>query len=74
MIAPAQVPALLRLLADEHEHASDGTRRALAGLLDDLGLELKRQGLAAAASYAFGRADGLRRVSRSRRERAPIFN
>lgn len=74
MIGPAQLPALVRLIADKHEHASDGTRRALACLLDDLGLELKRRGLPAAASYAWGRADGLRRLSRSRRERPRVVN
>lgn len=74
MISPRHVPAIVDLLVSPHEHGSAGTRQVLAGLLDSLGLELKHRGLGAAASYCWGRADGLRRRSRSRRERPRMVN
>ena len=62
------------LLVGEHEHASTGTRAVVASFLDLWGLDLKSQGLVELASYAWGRADGLRRPSRSRQERQGVVH
>ncbi|HEY3802237.1 MAG TPA: hypothetical protein VGL61_06495 [Kofleriaceae bacterium] len=57
----------LKILADSIELGTVGQRMVTAALLDEVGLRLADP---ADAQWCYGRADSLRKRSRSRRDRA----